>query len=884
MEVSRQNRFQMLNSPIFTSMKLLLPIVLLTNLPSLSNSFVNAQTMFRKTISANWQFKGAQEKDWLPATVPGTVHTDLLANQLIGDPFYRTNEKEVQWIDKKDWEYQTQFFVEASTLSKDRVELVFEGLDTYADVYLNGQLILEADNFFVAWRVNVKPWLRSGENHLRIYFHSPIKRGLQLLKEYGFGLPAINDQSENGGLKKSQKVSVFTRKPGYHYGWDWGPRLVPSGIWRPITLEAWDTAKISDLYFHQQMVTKERALLEARFTIEATKATDLQLSVVSEGTVLAQQQFTTQVGNNQFTIPFYIAEPKRWWTRELGEPHLYRMQGQMKDGEQLLDTVEHRIGLRTIKVIREEDEKGESFYFELNGVAVFAKGANYIPNDVFIPRVSEEQYRRVINSATEANMNMLRVWGGGFYENDLFYQLCDEQGLLVWQDFMFACSMYPGHEDFLNKVKSEAVYNIRRLRNHASVALWCGNNEMDIAWSQYKEFGGWWWKQRYGRRKRKKIWQAYEKVFHDILPAAVKVHQPGIFYWPSSPYAGPGEHSFVKATKGDIHYWGVWHGKEPFIAFRENIGRFMSEYGFQSFPEFKTVQKYTIPEDWDIESEVMAAHQRSGIGNLRIRSYMEDHFRLPKKFAHLLYVGQLLQAKGMRMGIEAHRIAKPYCMGSLYWQLNDCWPVASWSSMDYYQNWKAMQYHTREAFKPLLIGAQQNKQTLDLFLVSDLLSDLEGTISLNMLSFNGDQCWSDSKSIIVQANTTTPIGQWKVSDLQKEGDFKKVVIEVLFNYGQEEPASQLIFLTKEKNLQLPKQPDIQTILTPKEDHYTLSLKTKQLAKNVFIQFADAEGFFSDNYFDLLPNREKTITFKSKDQSDRVLTIDNLEILTLADTY
>ena len=844
---------------------------------------LNAQAMIREYLHQDWQFRQLDQGDWLPASVPGTVHTDLLANERIGAPFYRTNERDLQWIDKADWEYRTTFTPSDVILARRQIELIFKGLDTYADVFLNEQLIIQADNFFVEWRVDIKPLLRPGVNKLRIHFHSPIHKGLQLLKAHGFGLPAINDQSVNGGLKKEERVSVFTRKPGYHYGWDWGPRLVPSGIWRPVVLEAWDSVRLADLFFFQQSVSTERCLVEARFTVEADGVHEFHYSVRNEDKTIASQVFTTKPGLNTFTIPFYIEQPKLWWTRELGEPHLYRLTGQIARKEETVDEASHEVGLRTIEVVQEKDEKGASFFFKLNGRPIFAKGANYIPNDVFIPRVTEDQYQKVIQSAADANMNMLRVWGGGFYENDLFYQLCDRAGILVWQDFMFACSMYPGNEDFLQKVKAEAVYNVKRLRNHPSIALWCGNNEMDVAWSQHKEFGGWWWKQQYGRRKRRKIWKAYETVFHQLLPATVERYAPGVFYWPSSPYAGPGEHSFPKATKGDIHYWGVWHGKEPFIAFQENIGRFMSEYGFQSFPEFKAVRKYTLPEDWDIESDVMVAHQRSGIGNLRIRSYMEDHYRVPDRFEHLLYVGQLLQAKGMRIGMEAHRAAKPYCMGSLYWQLNDCWPVASWSGMDYYQNWKAFHYAARASFAPVIITAQRSRKKLDVYVVSDREEDFPAVLSYRLLQFNGEECWQYEQPLTVPTDRSVLVNTWKLSELQKKAALPEVVMEITLRQADTILSESLVYLTDEKHLSLPPNPGIQATVSTDAPPYRIDIITDKLAKNVFLEFPEVNGFFSDNYLDLLPGKVYQLTFVP-DSSISPIDLPSLSVLSLVDTY
>ena len=600
--------------------------------------------------------------------------------------------------------------------------------------------------------------------------------------------------------------------------------------------------------------------------------------------MLATQKLELKEGINQDSFSLEIENPKLWWSWDLGEPHLYKLHTVLEMEGRQVASMDKKLGLRTIRIVQEPDEKGSSFYFELNGQALFAKGANYIPNDVFIPRVTDEQYKKVLQSAVQANMNMLRVWGGGFYEEDLFYDLCDEMGILVWQDFMFACSMYPGNENFLQKVKAEAEYNVVRLRQHPSIALWCGNNEIDVAWGQHREFAGWGWKQRYLPRRRAKIWKAYEDVFHKLLPSVVEKYSPESFYWPSSPFNKEGDHAGNKTPNGDIHYWGVWHGKEPFTAFYDNIGRFMSEYGFQSFPEFETVKKYTLPSDWDIESEVMAAHQRSGIGNLRIRSYMKDHYHVPRKFEDQLYVGQLLQAEGMKMGIEAHRSAKPYCMGSLYWQINDCWPVASWSSTDYYQNWKAMQYFVKEAFAPLMLAFRCEDRQLKLHAVSDKKEPLNGSLQLELMDFSGKVLWQESKEIKLAADASEELAIYPEKELMKRGGATKSLMRARLLADGEEIASSIYYFKPAKKLKLPNAPKIQTKLQKLTDgSYQLELKTEQLAKNVYLHFSNSPGFFSDNYFDLLPGESVEVNF-TPDNLKQELTNNDLKIKSLKDTY
>jgi beta-mannosidase len=836
---------------------------------------------FTLELNKNWTFSSPDTLDWMPAEVPGTVHTDLMANNIIEDPFYRTNERNQQWIDKKDWIYKTSFEMSPSQLNYQQLELVFEGLDTYAEVYLNETLILEADNFFRSWRVPVSSILQKGSNELRIEFKSPTMTGLLGLEDWSYPLPASNDQSENGEMG-DKKVSIFTRKPGYHYGWDWGPRLVTSGIWAPIRLAAWNDQVIRDVYYQQQNITSEKAELEVQVTIESHTAGSVDLALNFGTEIALRQKAELSEGLTTINIPVVIENPQLWWTHDLGEPYLYQSAIQIIQQGQVIQEQTDEIGLRKIELIQESDAAGKSFYFKLNEVPIFAKGANYIPQDIFIPRVSDQQYQSLIQSAKLANMNMLRVWGGGFYEKDIFYELCDQEGILVWQDFMFACSMYPGNADFLDNVQKEAEEQVIRLRNHPSMALWCGNNEIDIAWAQYNPNGGWGWKQRYNEQQKAEIWQAYDTIFHHILAAAVDKYAPQTDYWPSSPQAGPQQHAGNDTPSGDIHYWGVWHGLHPFEDFQQYIGRFMSEYGFQSFPEFSTVKRFTIPADWDIESEVMAAHQRSGIGNLRIKQYMEQYYQLPQNFEDLLYVGQVLQAEGMRMGFEAHRRAMPYCMGSLYWQINDCWPVASWSSMDYYQNWKALHYAAQKAFAPVLVSPYLREDSVFVSLVSDKTNPIPGTLQLELIDFNGQPLWQQKMSTTAQALHALVPFKEKIEAILPEGSRNSSVLKVSFldETGEILSANSLYF-TKTKDLVLPKAM-VEYSLTQKPDHWSIELRTDQLARNIYLQFEEVPGRFSENYFDLYPGEVKTVAFYPEQKTKRTTAV--LSIKHLRETY
>ncbi|MDP3180684.1 MAG: glycoside hydrolase family 2 TIM barrel-domain containing protein, partial [Bacteroidota bacterium] len=572
-------------------------------------------------------------------------------------------------------------------------------------------------------------------------------------------------------------VSVYSRKAGYHFGWDWGPRLVSSGLWRPVYLTVWDDARIENLQLKQNSVSEKEATLTAVFEIEANADNTATVSIQNDGNELARTDIKLIKGISTYPVDFKIENPKLWWTNGLGEAHLYNIKGQLEIGKRITEKSE-RIGIRTLELVRDKDSDGTSFYFKLNGVAVFMKGANYIPNDIFAARVTDEMYQKVINTSKISNFNMLRIWGGGIYESDRLYDLCDENGILVWQDFMFACAMFPGDAAFLENVKQEAADNIKRLRNHPSIALWCGNNEILAAWF------GWGWKQKEEAKSKEnadKIWKSYTDIFHQILPEAVAANDPGRSYWDSSPSAGMGIPADL--NNGDDHYWGVWWGKDPFKMYATHIARFMSEYGFQSFPEMKTVKQYATPEDYDIYSEVMKSHQRSSIGNGTIEYYMLQDYKKPKDFESFLYVNHVLQAEGIKFALEGHRRAAPFCMGSLFWQINDCWPVASWSSTDYYQRWKALQYFAKKGFEPILVSPYTEKDSLKVDIINDKLTEIKTQLVARVIDFDGKEIWKETKEVTVPANSSNTYFRSKTIDFLKNVLTNKhlLVVELIEN-------------------------------------------------------------------------------------------------------
>ncbi|HET6557318.1 MAG TPA: glycoside hydrolase family 2 protein [Prolixibacteraceae bacterium] len=808
-------------------------------------------------ISQGWTFRQADKEEWLPATVPGSVHTDLLKNGKIEDPFYRLNEHNLQWIDKVNWEYKTSFDIDAATFNRDRIALDFKGLDTYADVFVNDTQVLSADNMFREWMVDIKPQVKEGANELRILFRSPIVEGLKKYDANGYVIPVSpNDLAEIGQVEGNKMVSVFTRKAGYHFGWDWGPRLVSSGLWRPVLLTAWDDARIENLQLKQNQVSEKEATLTAVFEIEANADNKAMVTIENEGVELASAEIQLTKGISTYPVDFKIENPKLWWTNGLGEAHLYTIKGKLAIGKRFTEKSE-RIGIRTLELVRDKDNKGTSFYYKLNGVPVFMKGANYIPNDIFPARVTDEMYKNVINTSKISNFNMLRVWGGGIYENDLFYDLCDENGILVWQDFMFACAMFPGDEAFLNNVKEEAVDNIKRLRNHPSIAMWCGNNEILAAWF------GWGWKEKEEKNNPEtadKIWKSYTDIFLRVLPEAVAAHDGQRSYWDSSPSSGPGVPADL--INGDEHYWGVWWGKDPFSKYATHIARFMSEYGFQSFPEMKTVKQYATPEDYDILSDVMKSHQRSSIGNETIEYYLLQDYKKPKDFESFLYVNHVLQAEGIKFALEGHRRAAPYCMGTLYWQINDVWPVASWSSTDYYQRWKALQYFAKKGFEPVLVSPYKDKDSLKVDIINDKLSEIKAQLVVKVLDFEGKEIIKETKDVTVPANSSDTFFGLKTADYLKkvQAGNQFLAVELLEN-GTVISANTLFFKPI-KDIALPK-PQVKFELTIIDGGYEISLSTDKLAKNLYMTIGEEEGFFSDNYFDLIPGQAVKVKLESK---------------------
>ena len=651
------------------------------------------------------------------ATVPGSVYHDLLKAGLIPDPFYRNNEDEALKIMEYDFVYSRTFAVSADLLNSDRVLLRCHGLDTLAAVELNGQTAGKADNMHRIWEFDVKTLLHEGENTIRISFASPTK---YIREAY--------QKKPLEGSSDAMRGFPYLRKAHCMFGWDWGPHLPDAGIWRDIELIGADTAMLRDVSVLQD---HEGGRVRLNVVSRTEKLSEGETGITVTVTAPDGQTFTAEGANCSLTID----NPQLWWPAGYGDQPLYDVEVTLSGPEGVLDTWKKRIGLRTMTIRREKDCWGESFCHSVNGLDVFAMGADYIPEDNLLPRVTPERTRHLLEDARAANMNTIRVWGGGYYPDDWFYDICDELGLLVWQDFMFACAAYDLSEDFENSVRAEFRDNICRLRHHASLALWCGNNEIE----SFVPYGFW--------HGDKKLVADYIKLYEYILPKMVKEEDPQTFYWPSSPSSGGSFDEPQDENRGDCHYWDVWHGLKPFTDYRNHLFRYASEFGFQSFPCMATIESFTLPEDRNLFSFIMEKHQRNASANGKIAEYLSQTYLYPSSFDAFVYASQLLQAQAMQYGVEHWRRNRGRCMGALVWQLNDCWPVTSWASIDYYGRWKALHYYEKRFFAPVLISCAEEGTLTQNTNVNAEPFPLKKTVKLNVSNetrneFRGTVRWS----------------------------------------------------------------------------------------------------------------------------------------------
>ena len=792
-------------------------------------------------LHKNWTVSSAHDKQSYPATVPGNIYSDLMDNDIIEDPFVGKNEHKVQWVSDSVWVYKSTFNLPNAVLNKQHITLNFDGLDTYATVLLNGQALLSTNNAFRNYTIPVKDLLTT-KNTIEIQFEPTSTHEKKAKAQLDVIMPEGN--------------RIFTRKAQFQYGWDWGPVLNTSGIWKDIYIKAWNVAAIDHIYLEENKYTSE----EASFNVNVALTNPAVLGSSIEVEV-AGKRFIVKVEEKQTTyaVPVSIENPTFWWPHNLGTPHLYAVDIRLKNNGEVLDAKQLKHGIRTVELITEKDASGESFFFKINGTHVYMKGANYIPQHSMQNRVTTLDYKTLLTDVVAANMNMLRVWGGGIYENDLFYELCDEKGILVWQDFMYACAMYPGDKAFLENAKQEAIDQLTRLRNHPSIVLWCGNNESSEGWHR------WGWQDGKTEQQKDKIWGDYLKLFDSILPQQVADYSK-LPYWESSPKFGRGNPKYK--YEGDAHDWWVWHDAYPFEHFEKQVPRFMSEFGFQSFPGQEVLDYVMQGKQLDLSNGAIKSHQKHHRGFQLIDEYMARDFPVPTKAEDYAYVSQLVQAKGMRMGIEAHRRAKPYNMGTLYWQLNDCWPAISWSSIDYFGQWKALHYAAKEAFENVLISFEQADDMLQVYVVNDHLEALDGTMYLSIRDFRGDIIWEAQEAVTVSPSSSQLVCRLPMKDL--ELDAANSFLQVTM--GQ---AKSLYYFERPKDLALV-QSKIDMLITKQGDGFTVTLKSATLQKYVQIR-TSSMGVFDNNYFDLLPNQEKQLYF-STSETDVTFQLRSLNLL------
>lgn len=791
----------------------------------------------------DWKYESMDERGWLDAFVPGSIHLDLIRNKIISDPFYGQIEEEVQWIGKNDWNYRSVFDQKAEVLKMPNKVLYFHGLDTFSEVILNSHSILNTNNMFHSWEVDVTELLKEKNNILEVKFFSPINRLSKVLKDLPYNLPADNDKA--GG------VSPFIRKAPYHFGWDWGPCLVTMGIWKNVDLIGWNSFRSHYVSINQKAFENGSATIETEIEIESKVDTNATIMISSsKGKVSDNHIVSIKKGYNSLRREVKIKNPLLWWPVGHGNQSLYQFNISIEiDGETQHFT--KRIGIRDIKLNTSIDKSGNKFEIVINGKAIFCKGANWIPTDSFTTRTSKAKYQEIIDHAINANFNTIRVWGGGIYENDDFYDICDEKGLIVWQDFMFACSLYPGDAEFLDSVKEEADYQIKRLKHHPSIVLWCGNNEVGVAWHN------WEWKENLPSKLFEKD---YNELFHKILPLTIDKCDGTRPYWPTSPGLNDElPKSGQSLNSGDFHYWGVWHAGEPINAYNNNIGRFMSEYGMQSFPSIDTIKDFCTIKELDEYSNTISAHQKASLGNKNLDKYLYSKYPRAKDFESYIILTQLMQSDALRTAIEAHRSAMPFCMGSLYWQLNDCWPGISWSTIDYFGNWKASHYEVKKAFEPLLIVVSEKEGSIKINVINEGATIKDSMLKINLLKFDGRNIFSSKVDVPV-----IETGVKNLYELNEKSTLDKIeksqsIMRLELIKKRKVIASKDYFFSEPKSFTLEK-PSFNFTVKEINSKIHIQVSAFKFLYKLYFSCKSHRGVFDDNFIVMLPGEQKTIKF------------------------
>lgn len=798
--------------------------------------------MLIKNLNGKWNLEiigkdaALLPENKIEAEIPGSVYGALLKNALIPDPFYRDNELKLLPLMENDFAYSRSFSVTEELLASDEVILRFDGIDTLADIYVNGTLTGSAYNMHRIWEYDIRSSLREGENELKVVIHSPTR----YIKEE-------NEKVYTGGSHECMSGFPHLRKAHCMFGWDWGPRLPDAGIFRDVKLLGIKESRIDSVYI-TQIHEEGRVTLDFDVSLElftAQDETQVKITVVSPDGTKSGSRLLEESGEKE-NDRIIIEQPALWWPRGYGEQPLYTVRAELLNSRgEMLDVWERRIGLRTMTVNTEKDQWGNCFAHEVNGIKIFAMGADYIPEDNILERVTEERTRKLLNDAAAANHNCIRVWGGGYYPDDFFFDICDELGLVVWQDFMYACASYELDNEFEANIRQETIDNVRRIRHHACLGLWCGNNEMetqtlDGAWEPSE-------KQKYD----------YIKLFEYIIPNILEEEDPAAFYWPSSPSSGGNYDNPWDETRGDTHYWDVWHGNKPFTEYRKFRFRYLSEFGFQSFPCLKSVEAFTEEEDRNIFSRVMEMHQRNCAANGKIMNYLSAMYLYPKNFEQLLYASQLLQADAIRYGVEHFRRYRGQCMGAVVWQLNDIWPVASWASIDYYGRWKALHYAEKKMFSPVMISCEETgelserpfciaepapiEKSARLHVANETREEITGRVEWELCKPDSTVLLSGREEVTVPALD----GVWLDQLNFNEYDEREIHLSYRFVSGGKVVSSNSCLFTPPKHYYF-EDPHLSAERKGKK----IFVHAKAYAKNVAIEGVDGDLKLSDNFFDM----------------------------------
>lgn len=790
--------------------------------------------MDRKILTGRWKFRQVGEDAWMTGYVPGCNYLDLMRNKTISDPLKGLNENDVQWVADKDWEYERNFYLKDEDFEYDRIYLSCKMLDTLCDIYINERLSGKSDNCFLEYREDVKKYLCVGENRIRFVFHSPVK----YVKEKYKKCPApVNSNGLNG--------IVHIRKPQCHFGWDWGPCLPVSGISGNICLEFAETAEINGIDVEQRH-SDNRVDLHIDADVKSISDSDYSCKI----SLYSPKGELIEAVKNA-SADFCVENPELWWTRELSGNNvqpLYSVKARIfnSDGK-IVDEKEIQIGLRVIELNRENDKYGQNFQFRLNGVPVFIKGANYIPPDSFITRFDSKRLNDLINAVQFSNMNMIRVWGGGYYGSDEFYSLCDKRGILVWQDFQFACQAYPFFNDeFLENVKNEVAYNVNRIKNHPSLALWCGNNEiedMHMAWVHMTKYVDY-----------------TEKFFYGILEPEIRKIDKQTPYIPGSPIGTSHNKGVHSDNVGDTHLWGVWHGLQPMNFYRKRMTRFCSEFGFESLPDLKTIQEFAQPADYSLSSAVFKSHQKCANGNDKMIYYIASRFNLPERFKDYIYLSQITQQECIADATEHWRRNKGRCNGAMYWQLNDCWGCCSWSSYDFYGNYKALQYKARHFNAPLSISIEDTENFIKIVAINDLNTFRSVKAEYEIFDFENGVVDKKCYSMMLSPLENRDIFFLDMDSLKKNYDLKRTGLRARLFKGEKIVNEKVLLFDNEKNLSLPKA-KLKCKITVRVNSLSIDVTSDKYARFVKLDCANSTEPFSDNFFDILPGETKRVTIR-----------------------